>query len=236
MLMFTFAVRVDHSPQKPWRIAEIHQHYLKIVADCAADSLDALSRVINTHESMQLALDTLDRLDYAVQEHLDRIVAAIVTCPERGPAVADPHGDVLPLPLALITYVEIGLSQQLRLLYRAIARGFLSSDLEAIHLAEEKASSKSAIGPHIWPESVLALMLEADISRLEQSSLFEFEATGAEAAVSNGKAQFPRVSRSWGTFPEQKTGGTEEEQKSGEQEEERESGAREEEHESSLPL
>lgn len=173
MFMFYYAMKMDNSPSIPWLMSSLHQEHIAKIAELNARALEAIPRLIYGDQSIEDAMDALDQLDSAVQDHIDAIFKAALRNPEQGPAIRQQaQKGVLPLSVALLIYVIIGFTQQVRLLYRAVARAFLSHDTNAVHLADTKAATRSALGPYIWPESILALLLEGDGAAIQSSFAF----------------------------------------------------------------
>ena len=170
MFMFYYAMKMDNSPSIPWLMSPLHQEHIANIAELTARALETVPRLIYGDQSIEDAMDALDHLDSAVQEHIDAIFKAELRNPGHGPAISQPaQNGVLPLSVAVLIYVMIGFTQHVRLLYRAVVRAFLPHDTNAIHLADAKASSRSALGPYIWPESILALLLEGDSTAIQAS-------------------------------------------------------------------
>lgn len=65
----------------------------------------------------------------------------------------------LTLPVGLLLYLGISSTQQVRLMYREAARGFLAGDTAGKGLVDAKAAQESALGPQHGAEQLIALML-----------------------------------------------------------------------------
>jgi len=102
------------------------------------------------------ALRSIDLLDDSV---LQQVAASLKDLAQAG-STGDLHrSSRLSLPVGILLYLGISCTQQVRLMFRSTARGFLAGDAAAVALADAKAQEASAFGPHHAEEKLVAFML-----------------------------------------------------------------------------
>ena len=97
------------------------------------------------------ALGAVDAVDAAVLDYVRDTAGKHSTETETDHSVS--------LPVALLMYDGIRVSEQVRVLFAATARSLLQKDVRALSMIEAKVAEVSALGPKLSAEDVVALVL-----------------------------------------------------------------------------
>ena len=144
-----------------------HRHMTR-VALSMANVLDALKEVVlwegeqNLDKVLNCVRDTDQLIVNQVKETMGTIFPEEKEGAANGGGGGGRHGRPLELEVAILLYMGICISQQLKILCRAVAQAHLSWNEKAVAAAKELETEELEIGPHQGPEYAMALMLEGN--------------------------------------------------------------------------